>query len=775
MLTRTGAKLLDFGLAKLAGQGDRPAADGLTSAPTETRPLTGEGSIVGTVQYMAPEQVEGKPADARTDLWALGAILYEMLTGKRAFSGNSAASLIGNIMTAEPEPLATSQPLTPPELSRLVRRCLSKSPEDRPDTAHDVGDQLRWLREATGSSVATGVRLQPRAWLLTAVVIGTVAGLLMGASSTAIVMWQLRRSPPAAPIVRATLPVNPAEQFGFRNGDTSTPRATDLTWSPDGATLVFVGRREGVRQLYARRLDSKEAWPLQDTEGAWAPAVSPDGQWVAFWAHDTIRKTPLGGGPAVSLASRAPFPWGLAWGTSGSVYYAEGDSGVIWKIPPGGTPAAVTSRREGDFAHILPFPLPDEDVLLYTVRKGRSRYPDVEVVSQSLATGARKVLLKNAADARYVPTGHLVFMRRGTLWAVPFDPVRLAMLGPEVPVLGEVAPKLLGGGPSDYTDAGQFAIAPTGTLAWVPRPVPPDRQSVLVTIDQQGRVTPLPGPPQEYGQVRVSPDGRQLVAEVGTTGGDQLWSYDLTRSTSGVLVGDGDATFPVWSPDSQRIVFKWLKDGRYALAARRLDGPAVPQVVVSGEFIPASFTPDGRQVVAMREAPTPSERAVVVTIDNGTVSPLPLLQSDIPSLRETGLALSPDGRWLAYETLETGQDQVYVRPYPGPGPPQTVAEFGCCAVWNPMGRELFYLGSPEMMAVALAPGSPPRFGKPRTLFKHPGVTMGGEPMRLFDVAPDGQRFYAAQEVESSSPPPVTHINLVLNWFEDLKAKVKGGR
>jgi Tol biopolymer transport system component len=778
MLTKAGTKLLDFGLAKLTGHGEQPVAAHLASAPTQSTPLTGEGMIVGTLQYMAPEQVEGKPADARTDLWALGAILYEMVTGKRAFEGTSAASLIGAILEREPASLTTLQPLTPPGVDRLVRRCLAKSPDDRWDSAHDVADELRWVRETSGVVAPTGVHPQRRRGLRTALV---VAGGLLLILAGAGLMWLLRPPAPRPSLARLSLDVRPAEALNAGGAippfiPTPGGSRTALTWTPDGQALVYVGRRGGVQQLYVRRLDAAEARPLAGTEGAQVPAVSPDGQWVAFWAQKAIRKVSLDGGPVMDLAAGlAEPPWGLVWDARGRVFFGR-DDGRIWEVPPEGVPKAVTSVGDAEAAHVLPWVLPGERVLLYTVRKRVWSWGDDEIVAHTLATGKRTVVLRDAADARYVSTGHLVFLRRGVLFAAPFDAERSEVRGTPVAVLDAVAQALTAGYEGDTTGAGQFAVAVTGTLAWLPGPVAPYPDRALVTVDRRGQVSPLPAPVRSYGpDLRLSPDGRRLAVTIKTLAERGLWLYDLGRGILTPLAGSGEANFPVWAPDGQRLVFGWLKDGRRSLAVQSADGTAPPQVLVARGPFPSSFTRDGRQLAAVRAGDI-----VMVTVEHGKASVQPLSQT--PHTEQP--TFSPDGRWLAYGSDVSGRNEVYVRPYPGPGPAEQVSlEGGRDPAWHPNGRELFYVGPLDgagkrrIMAVEFAPGSPPRIGTPRRLFEFDprDLNFGCTPLRCYDVAPDGQRFYVTQTRPAPPPPVVTHINLIQNWLEGLKAKVPTGR
>jgi len=402
---------------------------------------------------------------------------------------------------------------------------------------------------------------------------------------------------------------------------------------------------------------------------------------------------------------------------------------------------------------------------------------DEEVVAQTLATGARKVVLKDAADARYLPTGHLVFMRRGVLFAVPFDTENLAARGAPVAVLDTVAQALTAGDTADITGAGQAAVSANGNLAWVPGSVVPYPDAMLVSVDRRGQVHPLPAPVRSYGPaLRLSPDGRRLVVTVRTLGEIGLWVYDLDRRTLSPLTQDGEATFAVWAPDGRRLVFAWFANGRPALASQPADGTAPPKELLPGPFHPSSFTPDGRHLAVVRE----ETDIMAVTVEDGQAQARRLTESPA---REQFPEVSPDGRWLAYSSNVSRRTEVYARPYSAPGPAALVSlEGGENPAWHPNGRELFFVSLPDpagkrrMMAVEFAPGSPPRIGSPRPLFTFdcPDLNFCCYPTRCWDVTPDGQRFYVRQMQTRPPSPPVTHIQLILNWFEELKAKVPSG-
>ena len=804
MLTKAGAapqgspqaKLLDFGLAKLRVATAVPGAR--SSLSTHEKSVTVEGTLLGTVPYMAPEQLEGKEADARSDIFSFGAVLYEMLAGKRAFDGESQAGIIAAILEHDPPPLASLQPYTPPAVERLVRQCLAKSPDDRPDTAHDVANELRWMRDTSSADDAPEARVQRRLSVRPAIFLsGLVAAAVIGVGLT----WLLRPVGPRAPRARFEMSVHPADNL---NAGGALPRVhftpggsrTALTWTPDGQALVFVGRQgdtgEGsyVQQLYVRRLDDSEARVIKGTEGAQVPAVSPDGQWVAFWvsieqqtgpAKGAIRKAPLGGGAATELMAGITLPpWGLVWDDAGGLLFGNGSDGRIWRIGVDGVARAVTKASDTE-SHILPWPLPGAQTLLYTVRKGDMSWRYEEIVAEALATGRRTTLIDNAADARYIPaTGHLVFLRLGKLWAVPFDANRLQIVGKQELVLDDVAQALTSSNPWDITGAGQFAVAATGMLAWVQGPGPAYPSGSLVMVDRRGQVRELSAPHRNYvGSVGVSPfDGRWLAVSIQDVTETGVWLYDLERPGQLIpLVRGDEATFPRWSPDGRRLVFRWRQRGRRSLAIVATDAMAEPQRLVDGNLVPAFFTRDGRQVVAVRVGGAGhAEGIVIVNLDDAKPSAQPL--TDTRGL-EQWPALSPDGRWLAYSSRYSGRYEVYVRPYPGPGRPLPVSiDGGSNAAWHPSGRELFFLTLGDgtgrglkMMASEVRAGSDPGIPRPLFSFYQRQVGLGCILVACYSVTPDGEHFYGARGWTPPALPAVTRINVIQGWFEDLKQKV----
>ncbi len=779
MLTKAGAMLLDFGLAK------RQVAVGGESTTFDSQPVTRAGTILGTLPYMAPEQLDGREADARTDIWALGAILFEMLAGRRAFESSTPATLIGQILHATPPLLVTEQPLTPPALERLVRKCLSKDPHARWDTAHDLADELTWIGRNVADPGSLAASTTRRRRLPVALLGGT-------ALATALIVGLMARAHPTAPAalrVHASLDVRPADELnaGGQSPYQMTPSGsrTALTWTTDGQALVFVGRRGGVQTLYVRRLDDGDARPLEGTAGAQMPAVSPDGKWVAFWADGAIRKVPVDGGPVMDLAAGVTTPpWGLVWTPQATVMFG-GRNEPIRELT-NGVVRAVTTLATDETSHSLPWLLPDGRTLLFTVRKRERSWGDEVVVAQTLATGTRKALLHDATDARYLPTGHLVFLRRGVLIGVPFDADRVEVQGAEVPLLEPVAQALTSNEGFDFTGAGQFAVSTSGALAWVPNPTVRFSQRVLVTVDWHGHVTPLGAPVRSYSPLlRLSPDGRQLMVPVDGLTERGLWLYDLARRVLTPMLRDGEVSWPMWAPDGQRAVFQWLKGGQFSIAALRADGAAAPHVLLpraqagvdwTAPLIPSSFRPDG-QLLATVLAEPGREDVVIAAVNDPAVRPTRWFGTP---QSEGWPEFSPDGHWIAYASNASGTYEILIRPYPGPGPAYQVSDGGGTdPAWAPSGRALYFLAPPggdhkgRMMSALVDSLSPLRVSGARPIFEFEvdDLRFHCVPVRCFDVAADGERFYVSQAVRGPVIPAVTHVNLVLNWVDELRSKV----
>jgi Tol biopolymer transport system component len=776
-------KVLDFGLAKGAtADADIPAGSGSGSGPGSQPgdlPLTlslhgdvtEDGDVVGTAAYMAPEQAKGRVVDKRADIWSFGVLLFEMLAGTRPFTGADANDTIARVLAAEPD-WTTLPADTPPSVRRLLVRCLTK---ERKRRLHDIADarleideataaepEAAWARRADAADQAAPSSGWRRAVAFGA--LGIAAGLGVG-----VVAW---RTVPAAPLVtHARIDVGPAAELNAGGVHPSVVLSaggarTALAWLPNGRTLAFIGIENGVRQVYLRDLASEVARPIGGTEGARLFTLSPDGGEVAFWTGGAISKVKISGGPSAKICD-VGVVHGLSWGAS-RIVFVEAPA-LSW-VPPGGGERKQLTDPPALVRHSTPFLLPGDAALLYTEYEKQWTSGDERVMVLPLTPGGvAKILLREAADARYLPSGHLAFLRQGTLFVVPFDVQTLELRGDPVAVMKDIAQSIVAWDSDDLTLAGQFAVSPQGMLAYVSSPpqVYPDRE--LVAVDRRGRVTPVGAPARGYrNHVEVSPDGSRLAVSVQTVTDVQLFVYDLRRGSMSRVAESlkGEVIVAAWSRDDRLAV--QLVDGGKVMAAIIGFNDSRPPVVVakSESFWASSWSPDGR-LVGMRGGhlwlfsadPTDSHpTAVAATTAN-----------------ETQPAWSPDGRWLTYTSNATGRREVYVRPYPGSSDPIMVSMNGASGpAWNPSGRELFFIEpGPEqdrMMVVDMTtPGHP---GKPAALysFPHDGLFLGTAILTPYAVAPDGQRFYAVRQVPRAITP-VTQVNLILNWFEELKAKV----
>jgi eukaryotic-like serine/threonine-protein kinase len=774
------AKLLDFGLARLAAQ---PGTS--LEGATETA-HTAAGLVAGTAPYMAPEQIEGRPVDARTDLFAFGAVLFEIVTGARAFEGSSPASVMAAILEREPRAASDVRPNVPPAVDRMIRRCLAKDPDARWQTASDLAETLRWLRETGGGGPsATTTSPSPRRRGRLRAIAVTAAAVLAAAALT----WYALKPASSRTVGGMSLDLHPAQIGPFGYSFTPGGSRTAFAWSADGQTLVFSGIRGEGERLYARKISEAEAKPIEGTDGALQPVVSPDGRWVAFWTYSDpssgqpakIKKIPFGGGPVVDLASNVAKPKGMAWDEAGNLFFGQPSDGRIWIVQSDSTTRAVTTLADGELAHVLPSLLPGGQILLFTVRKTRWSWGGEEVVAQTLATGTRKTLLKDAADARYLSSGHLVFLRRSQLMAVAFDPDRLEARGDPVVVLDSVAQGLTGMSSGEVSGAGQFAVSASGALAWIRSPAVEYPDNALVTVDRRGAVARIPAPLKPYGaSVRLSPDGRRLAVSTRTSSPGSVWVYDLERTTLTDVMTGTESTWVHWRPrDGRDLLVDGNASGRGTLQLVPSDRSGPPRALMPSDLLWASsFTPDGRQLILVRDTGNDIDEIVVTKVEDGQARLEPLIDK---AERPDNPEVSPDGRWLAYTSRRSGSVQVYVRPFPGPGAPVPVSvDGGTDPAWNRNGAELFFVGPRTkegtfwMMAAAFSQGMPPRIGSPKRLFEFETEELPFHcvPVRCYDVAPDGQSFYIVQGKPMAYPVPVAHLNYAPNWVEELKAKLR---
>jgi predicted Ser/Thr protein kinase len=742
MLTKSGVKLLDFGLAKAVEPASKPS--GMTALPTvASSPLTQEGTILGTFQYMAPEQLEGKEADARTDIFAFGAVLYEMATGKKAFSGASQASLISSIMSSEPPSLSSLAPMTPPALERVVKTCLAKDPEDRWQSARDIRSELGWIAQAgsqagVAAPVAASRRRSDRLrWGL--------AGALGGAVIAALLTWTVLRSRPAPPepVTRAAIPIEGTEAFVTDNYST-------LALSPNGRLVVYVARKDDKRQLIQRALDAGEGSAIPGTEGAFCPFFSPDGQWVGFWAEGKLKKVSLAGGAPVTICECGITQLlGASWAADDMIVFPKNWASGLSRVPSTGGSPSETTKMAGtgtDRGHIWPEFLPGGKAVLFTVFTGGS-LDDYAIDVQSLATGERKTLIKGGTFGRYAATGHILYVRSGTLFAVPFDAKRLIVTGNPFPIAQGIFENSNGGA--------NYAVSGNGTLLYAAGGMHMPERS-LVWVDRQGTKSPVTGIKRPFGAPQLSPDGKRIALVVEAETYD-VWILDTERDSLTRLSFGKDDGSPVWSPDGTRVAFNSSQAGAYNLYVRQSDGSGREERLTLDQDTssPTSYTPDQKGLIFWKTRAGVPE-IWLYSFEKGA-APRPLLQGPF---RHPGAWLSPDGRWLAYLSDESGKVELYVTAFPGPGGKWQISTDGAdSARWGRDGREIFYRKDKKLFQVAIA--TTPAFSASR-----PELLFEGEYEPGWDVTPDGKRFLMVKDDTAESAPK--HLNLVLNWFEDLK-------
>jgi serine/threonine-protein kinase len=728
MLSASGAKLLDFGLAKRAAE--RMTGASLSALSTEARPLTREGSLIGTLQYMAPEQLEGKEADARTDIFALGAVLYEMLTGRKAFTGKSQASLISAIMSGEPQPMEALQPLTPPGLEHVVNRCLAKDPVRRWQVAADVARELEWI----GESIQTRPEAAPkrRRGLLLA------ATWMLSVIAAAFIAWNLRPETAPTRVQRYSIALPEGQKL-------SQLGQTAIAISPDGRDLVYIANG----QLFLRPIDQPEARPLDGTSGAMNIFFSPDSKWIGFVASGKLQKVPLQGGSPIVLCDGSNFVAGASWGDDDTILFAENQRG-IYRVPAsGGEPELMVAVDPGQFA-TGPRMLPGSRAFLYTIG-GIDYDVDSQIFVRTLATGEKRTLLHPGTDVRYLETGYLVYMRGGNLLAAPFDLGRLVVVGDPAVVAERVIHDPTG------TGLGQFGVSDDGTLVTITGAT----ERRLVWVDRQGRVDPIPLPKGTYEGLALSPDGRRLAMLVREPSGLDIWVYDLEREVSTKLTLNGFSWAPIWSPGGDRVVFSQIQPpGLFSVAS---DGGSPPERLTTGESqVPTGYSPDGSVLAFGQMSPTGSD---IYLLRTGEPSPTPFL---VNPFDEGAARFSPDGRWIAHESSDSGRREIYVRSFPeGSGRQQISSNGGDQPMWNPRGGELFYREGDRMMVVDVETGARFRAGKPRVLFESRSVRGIDGPGR-FAVSPDGQSFLLTAPSEDA---PASRIDVTVNWYQELLEKV----
>jgi serine/threonine protein kinase len=764
MITPAGVvKVLDFGLAAVAQSSD---SSDPANSPTLTISPTRAGMILGTAAYMSPEQARGKVVDKRADIWAFGVVLFEMFTGKRLFEGETVSDTLAQVLTKEPD-----WEQAPAKVRRLLEACLQKDPKQR---LQAIGDWRLLLADEQRQGTAPS---RPRlGWVAATVLLAALAAI------AGIGWWRAVR-PVAQPLIRFSteLAPVPGSPYDYHLDDTivgSSQPGTFLTISPDGSRLVVqaVDLTDRKILLASRRLDESRFTPILGTENPTSPFFSPDGQWIAFFGVGKLRKIPVQGGAPVVLCSAENFPSG-SWGDDGNIIAALQTNGGLSRISSaGGTPVMVTELAPGETMHRWPQVLPGSDAVLFTAYTGGGP-EDANIDALSFKTHQRKTLVRGGEMARYVTgqngDGYLIYLHQNALLAVAFDPRKLVAAGTAQPMLDDV--RAIG-----QTYRGDFEISRTGTLVYLSGSGEPERS--IFWLDPTGKTEPLHPAHGFYNGLQFSPDGKRLAFGMGDpVTVEDLWVQDLERNTSVRLTSLGGVSHsPLWSPDGKYILFAHTpNDSIYRVHA---DGAGEPQQLGKVETVTflSSISPDGKRLAFAAGNPFTVMQVSTAPIE-GTADH-PLLGKMKPFLRARGFlmpAFSPDGRWLAYSSGETGSREIYVQPYPGPGGKVVISTGGGgFPVWSPKANQLFFVAGQGIMVAdysATADSFSP--GKPRLWSPHPILlNYGGGPFQPYALAADGKRFAVMLYPDGTTERHSTlHLTFLLNFADELRRRVAAGK
>jgi eukaryotic-like serine/threonine-protein kinase len=772
-LTSEGAvKLLDFGIAKVV-TGEGPGID-LTQAHTATSGGTGTGLVIGTAGYMSPEQARGKTVDKRSDIWAFGCVLFETLSGKMAFEGDTVSDTIAAILDRDPD-WSTLPADTPRAVRQLIRRCLEKDPRQR---LRDIGDARLELEnlirnpsdEITPEAAAeqtTTWRKRTRSAL--------AAAALLAIASAGLIWYALTRPDAAAGDNRVSRFTVDLPKEPWMVGMVPTFNS-NIALSPDGKLLALTPLPGPV---YIRRLDGLQNEPLEVTKSPnfrGAPLFSPDGLSISFIEGNGIiskrrpvLKAALSGGAAVTLTDYDNFHGG-DWAADGWIYWTASYPGGIVRMRDSGGPSEPVTQldvKSGERSHRFARLLPSGEALIYTVAfEGIDSYDDARIDLWDFKTKQKKTLITGGTSPMYSPSGHIVYARAGKLFAVPFDVSRREVTGSPFEVLDDVMM-------SRNTGAAHFTISARGDLAYAPGRAEGAERS-LVWVDRAGKAEPLPLKPASYLYPRLAPDGRSMAVEIEGPNHD-FYFYDFARTVLSKVTTDGMSHNPVWSPDGKRLAYRswqaggmtmWAMNADRSAAAERLDPKGTRQS-------PVSFSPDGKFLTFdQKDGETDDDAWILPIGGGGEARPIARTTSG-----EGGAKFSPDGQWVAYSSTESGKPEIYVQPFPGLGPKIQISNAGGTdPVWRRMGGELYYRAGKKMMSVSVdTRGAELRASAPKMLFEGPyyegtgaSCEMGGPSSANYDVTPDGQRFLMVRDLTDTIAG--MQVVVVLNWAEELKAK-----
>jgi eukaryotic-like serine/threonine-protein kinase len=758
-------KVLDFGLAKALDP--EPELASMSNSPTLSRLATNAGVILGTAGYMAPEQAKGRAADQRSDIFSFGCVVYEMLTGRQTFEGETATEVLASILKEEPD-LSVIAPKVHPRVVDLLRRCLAKDPQRRWHAVADVRLEIEAiLAESQGLRPAElALAQRPPLWKR---VIPIAASALLAAGLATAVMWNLRRTP-SAPVSRFA--------FVFPEGQTITRAGRQaVAISPDGQNIVY----QANGQLYLRKMSEVESRPIEGTAvDAANPLFSPDGLWIGFYSvgERRLKKVAVSGGAAVAI-TEVDFPYGAFWGSDDQILLADPGKGILRvSADGGGKPQTIIAAKPGEVMH-GPELLPDGDHVLFTIATGpasANRWDRAQVVAQSLKSGERKVIV-GGADARYVPTGHLVYALGSTVLAMAFDLTALATRGGPVPIIEDVNRALNASGTA------HFAFADNGTMIYV-LSTTSSNLSKLVLVDEKGMRQVLPLPAARRREPRISPNGKQAAwVEFDESAKGTIRVYDLHRNTAPRYLTFENSDYPLWTSDSERIIYTSKPETASIAGAslmwQKADGSGTAESVVKpkeGEQqLGAGYVAESiyGKTLAFRARGNGAD-IFQLSLD-GDRTPKPLIA--LPENQQRA-AFSPDGRWIAYDSSELGRNEIFVQPFPPTGAKYQITSNNpaVAALWSQDGRRIFFIefggsaSSAQLSSVDVETVPSLSFSNPKTIISRlAGVTNS---VRSYDVTPDG-KFFIMQNETNESDARQTETRITLNWFEDIKSHFRG--
>jgi len=758
-------KVLDFGLAKALADDPASGEISISTSPTLSVAATRAGFILGTAAYMAPEQARGKSVDRRADIWSFGVVFFEILTGQQLFPGETASDSMAAVITRQPDWSVLPKD-TPPRIRHLLQRCLEKDPRRR---LQAIGEARFAIEEAIANPSALDVSPTPgpaiAAPLWSRALPWSVAAVF--ALLALVTLWHPWTKPNPAAVVRLSA------DFGA-DGSLPTNFGPSAVLSPDGTRIALVLRDATQKaRIYLRSLDQLSATPLSGTEDARDPFFSPDSQWIAFFAETKLKKVSVQGGAAVALCD-AQEPRGGTWGEDGTIVFAPNPRGALSRVSSGGgTPTVFSTldKQTGEVTHRWPQFLPGGKAVLFTSSGHGGNYEDSDFVVQIVSTGQKKkVLAQTGFHARFVPSGHLVYMHDDTLFAAPFDLKRLEVTGQSMPVLEAVVN-------NNGVAGAQFSFSQTGSFVYVPGKGLANQNSIY-WLESDGKTQLLREASAIYFAPAFSPDGRSLALNIVSSRKGDVWVYSWERDTLTRLTfadqGNGD---PAWTPDGKRIAYTVSEEnGLYNISWKRADGAGDAQRLFETKYslTTPAWSPDGKTLVFVQNNPETSGDIMTLSVEGDEKAgwkpgpPKPFLNTPFG---EFFPAFSPDGRWLAYMSNESGGYEVYVRPFPGPGGKWQVSSGGgIMPQWSRNGRELFYRTTDQKIMVATYSAARDSFHADKPRLWSDVQIEGRGTIRNFALHPDGRRIAFFKVAGSGNAARVTKLTFIFNFSDEVRRK-----